>query len=285
MKKIIIGGTGRAGTTLLFQLFQECGLTAGQLKGQASVSEFANAGLEETLASSLELLIDDKTQIIKTPWAYQVCEDKHFNVDTVSFVVVPIRKQFAGSMSRTINETASLLERGHIDRALAMINGQTPGGIWHSNDYLSQDTLSNQAYVTLVYWCAVKDVPVVAVPFPDSFENPQNIRKYLHKVFAEYKIDEMFAVEWIQKNYDSQKLTLSSEFNKAISEEIRADLINQYQQIDRNDGLMFIKALEKLLGSYKSKISKLEDELGSKKSKISYKIVLKSLFRYLATGK
>jgi hypothetical protein len=282
MRKIIIGGTGRAGTTLLFKLFQQCGLIAGQLKGGASISEFASAGLEETLASSLELLNDDRTQIIKTPWAYQICEDQHFNSETVSFVIVPIRKQFASSMSRTINETAMLLDNGQIDRALAMINSQHPGGIWYSNDYLSQDSLANQAYVTLVYWCAVKNIPVVAVPFPDSFENPQRICNVLRQVFLEYQIDEAFAVEWLQKNYNSQKLTLSSDNKEIISEELRACLTNKDQERYRNDGLMFIKALDKLIKSYKYKISILEDEISSFRARRSQAKGVRKILRHFA---
>jgi hypothetical protein len=256
-KKILIGGIGRAGTSLLARMFIELGLRGGDLAGHDGMDTYANAGYEETVKSALELLHDAHCEVIKTPWIYQLCEEESFNTSNISFVITPIRMPFVSTVSRSMNEIGHLLDAGHIDRALGMVNGQYPGSIYYSASVDQQEQLSNQCFSYLCYWCAVKKIPIITTPFPSSFDDVDYLVALLEPVHNFYNIDARDLRAWVLKNYSSSQITAS--LSDAIDPEIHRHLLQLFSSKKPSDGLLFIKALEKLLASYNHEINHLKN--------------------------
>jgi len=259
MKKILIGGTGRAGTSLLSRMFTDLGLR-DRIPGEnrSNYDEFANAGYEESLEEALEQISDQSTSIIKTPWIYQLCEEEVFNSKVVAFVITPIRGPFVSTVSRCINEVGNLLDRGYVARALGMVNGQYAGSIYYSTSTDQQEALNNQSYTYLAYWCALKNIPLISVPFPSAFEEPRILADLLEPVLRFCSVSRKSLIDWMANNYSKELLAASLDEN--FEPEIRRYLTDFFLSKRPPDGLVFVKGLEKLIKTYQTEISRLKSE-------------------------
>lgn len=232
-------------------------MTVGNITAEARMDSYATAGYEESVRSALELLQDEHCNLIKTPWIYLLCEEASFNPDNISFVITPIREPFVSTISRSMNEIGHLVDCGQVDRALGMVNGQYPGAIVYKTSIDQQEALSNQCFTYLSYWCAIKKIPILGLPFPSAFENVDCMTSILRPVLSFYHIEPMDVNDWVIRNYSSK--LLSASLSDTINPEIISYLQEFFSEKRPNDGLIFIKSIEKLINSYKQEINHLKN--------------------------
>ena len=98
---LIIGGTGRSGTSLLVKYLTERGLeTHISLNPNFSWDEKAEAGLED-----LPLLESGRPYVIKSPWLFECVDALVQRKDiTVDAVIMPVRNLVEAAVSRSILE-------------------------------------------------------------------------------------------------------------------------------------------------------------------------------------
>jgi hypothetical protein len=125
--RIIITGTGRAGTTLLVQLFTALGFDTGFSLEEAliGVDSISHAGLER------ELLDEANPYVIKSPWfAGKLLAALEAEQIRISAAIVPMRDLFSAAESRR-RATEEAARRG-LDASLQ------PGGLWLTQDPAKQ---------------------------------------------------------------------------------------------------------------------------------------------------
>ena len=94
---ILIGGTGRAGTTLLVQMFTILGFDTGYSEKQVlcDIDGISKAGLER-----VSLREPDLPQVIKSPWLSDHVEDALSRGFRVGVAIIPVRNLFEAAESR-----------------------------------------------------------------------------------------------------------------------------------------------------------------------------------------
>jgi len=152
--KVIITGTGRAGTTFLVRLLTELGLETGITRKNWHKKFYpeCNAGLEH------DLLDPTTPYIVKNP---ALCETLPAALATGRFVIdhvyIPIRE---------LDEaTASRIRHGGE-------NGSIPGGLWKTADPSYQRTILAEYFHRLVHVLVVHEIPHTFMLFPRLVEDP-----------------------------------------------------------------------------------------------------------------
>ena len=152
--KVIITGTGRAGTTFLIRLLTELGLDTGYTgrSWRKDYSEHCNAGLER------DILSPDAPYIVKNP---SFCETLPAILATGRFVIdhalIPIRQLEAAALSRArIGGTFS----------------SVPGGLLHTAAPADQKAILAELFHQLVHTVAAHDIPHTFLIFPRLVEDP-----------------------------------------------------------------------------------------------------------------
>ncbi len=145
---LLIGGTGRAGTTVLVQLLQACGLDAGS--EQLRYSDRSRAGLEGWFDP------ERSPYVVKSPYFSDNLErllGEGLDPSTIDAVVVPMRGLDDAANSRI----AVFAEHGL----------RTPGGLWHHRrPSLQRDLLAESLY-QLVKTASDHHIPLVLLSFPE----------------------------------------------------------------------------------------------------------------------
>jgi len=146
--KVIITGTGRAGTTFLVRLLTELGLETGisRKNWHKKFYPACNAGLEHNL-------LDPETPyIVKNP---ALCETLPAALATGRFVIdhvyVPIREL----------ETAAASRVRHGGE-----NGSVPGGLWGTSDPAHQRAVLAEYFHNLIHVLVVHEIPHTFILFP-----------------------------------------------------------------------------------------------------------------------
>jgi hypothetical protein len=145
--KVIITGTGRAGTTLLVELLTELGLDTGYTsssRGQ-DYHEHCNAGLEREIE-------DPKAPyIVKNPALCETLPTLLANGQiTIDFALIPIRR----------------LDQASASRVRVGGNGRVPGGLRGTNDPSKQKTVLAENFHQLVETLTAHDIPHAFLHFP-----------------------------------------------------------------------------------------------------------------------
>jgi len=160
--KVIITGTGRAGTTFLVRLLTVLGLETG-ITPQNWHQKFypgSNAGLEHNL-------LDPETPyIVKNP---ALCETLPAALATGRFVIdhvyVPIRELDDAAASRL---------------RLGGENGSVPGGLWGTADPARQRAILAESFHRLVHVLVLHKLPHTFLLFPRLVADPA----YTHERLA-----------------------------------------------------------------------------------------------------
>jgi hypothetical protein len=145
--KILIAGTGRAGTTLLIDVFTELGLDTGFRRG-APVDARARAGLERSIFA------ENAPRIVKNPGLSkklgQILAEGRVDIE---HVIVPVRDLDVAVASRV---RVSDYGRTHGIRG-GMVGGKTPR---------SQRSYLAELFYELVWTLVEHDVPHTFLAFP-----------------------------------------------------------------------------------------------------------------------
>jgi hypothetical protein len=152
--KVIITGTGRAGTTFLVRLLSALGMDTGITDRNFSRKYFPNcrAGLEHEL-------LDPKTPyIVKNP---ALCQTLGSALATGRFVIdhayIPIRDLESAAASRA---------------AVGGANGSTPGGLWMTDDASKQGAVMGELFHGLMHTLVAHEIPHTFILFPRMVTDP-----------------------------------------------------------------------------------------------------------------
>lgn len=163
--RIIITGTGRAGTTFLVRLLTELGLDTGFTRETwvRSYDEHCAAGLEHTGHEAR------RPRIIKNP---ALCEtlDRLVRERTlrVAHAIVPIRE---------LGEVAA-------SRATVGGSGATPGGLWGATQIDEQRSFLAEKFHQLMHTLAVHEIPCTLLQFPRFVRDPAYLQRQLAWLLA-----------------------------------------------------------------------------------------------------
>jgi hypothetical protein len=172
-RKVIISGTGRAGTTFLVQLLTELGLETGYTPGDEHrhIDEHSQGGLEHNLPGRRapttlrsfwrqpkhtlrDLFMDPKATpyILKNPefcdtLAPVLAEGRL----TIDHAYIPIRDLDAAALSR---------------RRVGGASGSVSGGLWKTDDPEQQKAVLAEMFFNLIHTLAVYDIPHTFIVFP-----------------------------------------------------------------------------------------------------------------------
>jgi hypothetical protein len=165
-KKVIITGTGRAGTSVLMWLFTELGLDTGFTidECEAINSTTWKAGLEK-----MDLV--HGPYIVKNPQLAHQIDKVHENVE---YAIIPVRDLIAAAQSR-VN------------------NGDGRGGLWEATDLDTQikylEEVSSKMFSDLDKF----SIPYVTVEFPEFTSDPKYCYERLSYVLSDIKYDTFLA--------------------------------------------------------------------------------------------
>jgi len=199
MKKIVITGTGRAGTTFLVELFTLLGFDTGfsthsirKLLANTHESDVARAGLEVGLNKH-------DPYIIKSP---DFCESIGALLEEglVKHIIVPVRGLFAAAESRRLVQ-----QRAKTDTPV-------DGGYISSTDHPNEDQeiiLLKRIYNLLMQLSVYDDVPITFILFPKLVQDPKYLFRKLRPVLAGHDYESFLA-----SFYEVAKPELVHEFKK-----------------------------------------------------------------------
>jgi hypothetical protein len=167
--KVIISGTGRAGTTFLVQLLTALGLETGFKDLHEGVYENCNAGMECNLADS------SSPYIVKSP---SLCDDLAQILQTGEYVIdhafIPIRNLEAATQSRIQVFNQGKPKGGYLRLLLKGLKYKaTPGGLIDTDTPDEQQYILTQKLYNLINTITTYDIPHTFLNFPRIIEDAQ----------------------------------------------------------------------------------------------------------------
>jgi hypothetical protein len=181
---LIVGGTGRAGTTFLVEHLDGCGFETHLGKHATHFyDDNANAGLED-----LPMGTADTPYVLKSPWLYEYVERLLARDDiVVDAVILPMRGIVEAAASRTINELRARCANDQLvdDCTLWETWGITPGGVTFSLNPVDQARLLAVGFHEVLHALVKKDIPVVLLDFPRFVEDADYLRSKMQAVFGD----------------------------------------------------------------------------------------------------
>lgn len=177
-RRIVITGTGRAGTTFLVQLFTELGFDTGfsRITAQQGIDAIAHAGLEHKLVD------DANPYVIKSPWfPDELATALAAGQVRIRAAILPMRDLFdaAESRRRVFRE--------------ALKAGQDPfehpGSLVHTRRFNEQEMRLARQFYDGLFPLVVHDVPVVLLHFPRLVEDAGYLFDRLRALMTEHGVD------------------------------------------------------------------------------------------------
>ena len=172
-KHIIIGGTGRAGTSFLVQFLAELGMDTHLARNVTPFwDEDANAGLEDNPISGNP---DTLPHVIKSPRLFEYVDQLVARDDIeIECVILPLRDLMKASSSRVIAEMRARYKNAP---SLAEFDGNwetwamTPGGLLFSLNPLDEARILAVGFHQVVERLTAADIPIVFLAFPRFAED------------------------------------------------------------------------------------------------------------------
>ncbi len=186
---IIISGTGRAGTTLLVQLFTVLGFDTGYSLSDISekIDTISNAGLEPDLKR------DRLPQVVKSPRISEHMAEWLARDDfQVEAVIIPMRDIFSAAESR--RRVTSEAQRAGLRKPK-----KHAGGLWQTSNPKDQERQLALQFYQLLYPLIEHEIPVHFLHFPRFTSDPGYLFAQLETVFASRNIDHARLVEAMQQ--------------------------------------------------------------------------------------
>jgi hypothetical protein len=161
-RHVLIGGTGRAGTTFVVQLLTELGLHTGFDRNDIRLYMPARAGLERALADA------DAPYFVKQPTLAARELDRLLcgRVLGLDHAILPMRSFAAVAKSR-----------GYVQKCatgVATANGHdVPGGLWHAHDEAEQLRVLQIEFAELMDVVTRHRVKTLFPRYPDLIRDPR----------------------------------------------------------------------------------------------------------------
>ena len=214
---LLIGGTGRAGTSFLVRYLTELGLDTHLSRHgeEGSWDEAAQAGLETFPFPRIE---SDLPYVLKYPWLYQ-CIDHILQNDIIRMdaVIVPIRDLNEAATSRILVELQAMHSRApwmaEADQSWE-VWGSTTGGVTYSLNPIDQGRLLAVGFHHLVERLVRADVPIIPLAFPRLAEDPRYLFEKLQRVLPA-TVSETAAVAAHGRVVDRSKIRVGAELETA----------------------------------------------------------------------
>ena len=193
--RIVITGTGRAGTTLLVQLFTALGFNTGYTLNDALtlVDKISLAGLEN-------LLTKESPVIVKSPYLTDTLfKDLAEHDFGVLFAIIPIRK---------LEDAAESRRRVHGEAIRQGLDPYIhPGALWLTDDpALQEERLALQHYKA-VYALAKYRVRTFSLAFPDYAYDISYCFRALESIWEIYGVSQAEFVAAFGRVVDVSKIT------------------------------------------------------------------------------
>ena len=157
MKKTLITGTGRAGTTFLVRLLTLCGLPTGYEKQQIIdnriVNQNCNSGLEDVIPNA---------KINKDPG--MIFNERVLQIKNYELIILPVRSYEEAALSR---------EKIGLNKA---------GGLFCAHDLKSQLDAYYKAISNLILYIAKFEIDLLLIDFDKMVTD----KEYLYKKLSEY---------------------------------------------------------------------------------------------------
>ena len=154
MSKILITGTGRAGTSFLVQLLTNLGEDTGFPKG-IKLDPKCNAGLEHRENS--------KHRVIKNPEFALRIPDLNKKIE-IEHIFIPIRELAKTALSR-----ASI--------------GSGDGGLWNASDMATQEEFNAKLMYKLIFDCNRLGIEYTLIDFDGMMNDSDYLFSCLYKCF------------------------------------------------------------------------------------------------------
>jgi hypothetical protein len=170
---LLIGGTGRAGTSFLVRLLHELGLETHLSRegGERDWSEQANAGLEDMLQTG-----GASPYVVKSPWLFEWIDPLLESDFVIDGVILPMRELTDAAASR------SILEYQHMHQVNPNLANQeatwdswgaVAGGIVYSTHPLDQARLLATGFFKVVQRLTEAAIPMYFAAFPRLIADPE----------------------------------------------------------------------------------------------------------------
>ena len=196
--RIIITGTGRAGTTFLVQLFTALGFNTGFTREETSsvIDEISYAGLERALVDDLN------PYVIKSPWFADYLESALDDGKVkISAALIPIRSLFDAAESRR-RVYWELRRRG-------MDPHGAPGSLWHVQQPSEQEGVLATQFYKIIFALVKGEVPVYIMEFPRLARDGAYLFRKLELLLNDHGVSH-------------------SEFLSAYADTVRPELIHEF---------------------------------------------------------
>jgi hypothetical protein len=152
--KVVITGTGRAGTTLLMQLLTRLGLDTGYTDVHEDMYENCHAGMERFLDDPQAAYIVKCTHLFLQ--LDSLLKSGRYKID---HAFIPIRHIDDATASRIAVASEVPSEPGNGDKAV-------PGGLYHCYHARGQKNALGRSLYILLHTIAAHDIPHTFIDFP-----------------------------------------------------------------------------------------------------------------------
>lgn len=181
MEKILITGTGRAGTTFLIKLFTWLEYNTGWNKDnyKKNIQTSCNSGMERKYYENFYILKNPNfMHNIET-----IIKDENIRI---KYVIIPIRDYKLSAQSR-------------------VKNGKKNGGLWHAIDLNSQIQYYKNIMANYVYFMTKYDIPTIFIDFDKMINDKRYLFSKLNSILMEKNISyEKFSVVYDEVEANSK---------------------------------------------------------------------------------
>lgn len=202
-RRILICGTGRAGTTLLVRILGRAGLDTGFSDDDIAKVEanVGRAGLEHRLTASNA---NELPLVVKTPHAVnvipQLLADKWFEI---GLAIIPMRDLWAAAESR----------RQVKDRAIeaGLPPARAPGGLWKTRDGMRQENVLAEQFYRTLEPLVTANVPLKLLAFPRFARDREYFLETLGGVLSQkFGVTEAALRDAHDKEVDQKLITIEA---------------------------------------------------------------------------
>lgn len=181
-RHLLIGGTGRAGTSFLVRLLDALGMDThlGRRGDKASWFDGVNAGLEDIMVEGGPKVLP---YVVKSPSLTEFVEPLLNREDiAIDGVIIPVRNLMDAAKSRCVQEVAAIHAKAPWMTKQPQVWrtwGFTPGGVLASTDPHDQAEILAVGFFHLIDKLVAADIPIYFLSFPRMIYDPEYTYKRL----------------------------------------------------------------------------------------------------------